>query len=209
MAIDCCEAGCSAGAAPPPRYRKVLWIALAANAVMFFVEFVGSFHAGSAALLADAADFLGDAANYGLSLAVLAQGARRRSRAALVKGVSMGIFGAFVMGRAAWGTLSGLPPEPTTMGIVALLALATNLGVAVLLYAFRGGDANMRSVWLCSRNDAIGNLLVLAAAWGVLQTGQAWPDLAVAGLMGVLGLSTAASVIRRARQELRVISSAV
>lgn len=209
MTADCCNAGCSRGAPVPPRYRKVLWIALAANAVMFIVELVGSFHAGSAALLADAADFLGDAANYGLTLAVLAQGPLWRSRAALMKGITMGIFGAFVLGRAVWGTLTGLPPEPGTMGIVALLALATNLGVASLLYAFRGGDANMRSVWLCSRNDAIGNLLVLSAAWGVLQTGQAWPDLVVAGLMGMLGLSAALSVIRRARQELRVISSAV
>ena len=209
MAADCCSSDCSTHTQTHPRYRKVLWAALLVNTAMFAIELFGGFHAESASLLADAADFLGDAANHGLSLAVLAQGLLWRSRAALVKGTTMGVFGVFVLGRTGWGAVAGLPPEPSTMSMIAFLALSANLGVAVLLYAFRSGGANMRSVWLCSRNDAIGNLLVLLAAWGVLQTGQVWPDLVVAGLMGTLGLTAALSVVRRARQELWGISAAV
>ena len=156
----------------------------------------------SASLLADAIDFLGDAANYGLSLWVLAMALTWRARAALVKGASMLAFGVFVIGRVAWGAWQGTPPEPFTMGSVGLLALAANLGVAALLYAYREGDANMRGVWLCTRNDALGNLAVMGAALGVLGTGTAWPDLAVAAIMAGLAISGGWSVIRHARQEL-------
>ena len=153
-------------------------------------------------LLADAIDFLGDAANYALSLAVLAMGALMRARAALLKAASMLLFGLLVLGRAAWAAFNGEPPEAFTMGVVGLLALVANVGVAVLLYAFREGDANMRSVWLCTRNDAIGNLAVLLAALGVLGTGTRWPDLAVAAVMAGLALSAGVSVVRQARQEI-------
>ncbi len=197
MSASCC-------ATPPvgPRYRRALWIALLVNAGMFLVEIVASAAAGSVSLLADAIDFAGDAANYGLSLAVLALAAIWRSRAALVKGLSMGAFGLYVIGRATWGLWTGTPPEPLTMGAVGLAALAANVGVAWMLYAHREGDANMRSVWLCSRNDAIGNVAVIGAAAGVGATGAAWPDLAVAGVMATLALSAAASVIRQAHSEL-------
>jgi Co/Zn/Cd efflux system component len=188
-----------------PRYRKALWVALWVNALMFTVEVSGGLHSGSASLLADAADFLGDAANYGLSLAVLSLGLLWRARAALVKGLTMGGFGIFVLGKAAWNAMTGVPPEAAMMGVVAVLALLANGGVAIMLYAFRNGDANMRSVWLCSRNDAIGNMAVMLAAAGVFGTGQAWPDLIVAGLMGTLGLTSALAVVRHAGKELATI----
>ena len=204
MSDSCCSHGC---AAPPasqsPRYRRVLWVALLINLVMFGVELAGGLQAGSVSLLADAVDFFGDAANYGMSLAVLGLALRWRARAALVKGLSMGAFGVFVLGRAAWSAMAGTVPEPVTMGAIGALALVANVTVAALLYAWREGDANMRSVWLCSRNDAIGNMAVMLAALGVFGTGSGWPDLAVALVMGVLALSAAVAVIRQARAELR------
>jgi len=201
----CCHDACHAPAHPAisPAYRRALWIALVVNAAMFLVEVVAGLQAGSVSLLADAVDFFGDAANYGVSLVVLGMAAAWRARAALLKGLSMGAFGVFVIAKAAWVAHSGAVPEPLTMGLVGALALAANLGVAALLYAWREGDANMRSVWLCTRNDAIGNLAVLAAALGVFGTGSAWPDLAVALVMGTLALSAARSVLAQARAELR------
>ena len=189
----------------PPGYARVLWIALVANALMALVEIASGVASGSVSLLADAVDFAGDAANYGLSLAVLSMAMVWRSRVAWIKGWSMAAFGLFVIGRAVWTLVTGRVPEPLTMGVVGVLALAVNLGVAWLLYAYREGDANMRSVWLCSRNDAIGNLAVMAAALGVFGTGSGWPDLAVAAVMGVLALSAARSVIQQARAELRPV----
>lgn len=184
-----------------PGYRRALWIALAVNAAMAVVEVGSGLAAGSVSLLADAVDFAGDAASYGLSLAVLAMALHWRSRVAALKGWSMAAFGAFVIGRAGWSLATGQLPEPLTMGIVGLLALAANLGVAILLFSHRDGDANMRAVWLCTRNDALGNLAVLAAAAGVFGTGRAWPDLVVATLMATLALSAAREVITRARGE--------
>ena len=199
----CCSGGCASGAADSsPRYRRALWIALVVNALMFLVEVVGGLKSGSVSLLADAVDFAGDAANYGLSLTVLSMGLMWRARAALVKGLSMGGYGVFVLGKAAWAAVSGTPPEPYTMGGIALLALLANVSVAWMLYAFREGDANMRSVWLCSRNDAIVNVAIALAALGVLGTGTAWPDLIVAGFIALLALSASVSVIRQAHGEL-------
>lgn len=186
-----------------PRFRRALWIALAVNALMFVAEVAASWSSGSVSLLADAVDFFGDAANYGLSLAVLSMATPVRSKAAIVKGVCMAGFGVFVLVRAAWAWRAGTPPEPVLMGVVAAVALAANLGVALLLYRHRSGDANMRSVWICSRNDAIGNVAVGLAALGVFGTGTAWPDLLVAVLMAALAISGAASVLRHARTELR------
>ncbi len=185
-----------------PRYRRALWVALILNAVMFVVEIAGGLKSGSVSLLADAVDFAGDAANYGISLAVLSMGLAWRARAALIKGVTMGAYGVLVLAKTAWAAALGVPPEPTIMGLVALLALAVNVGVAILLYTFRNGDANMRSVWLCSRNDAIGNVAVAIAALGVFGTGTAWPDLFVAGVMATLALTASVVVVRQARAEL-------
>lgn len=208
-----CHSSCStetpANAAPPidPRWRRALWIALVVNAAMFGVELVAGLQANSVSLLADAVDFAGDAANYALSLAVLSMALVWRSRAAYVKGATMFAYGLFVLARAGWLLQSGSVPEPLTMGVVGLVALLANAGVAVLLYAFRTGDANMRSVWLCSRNDALSNLAVMAAALGVFGTGSAWPDLAVAAVMAVLALTAGLSVLRQARAELAQVSS--
>jgi Co/Zn/Cd efflux system component len=192
---------------PPPRndvsYRRVLWIALFANAAMFGIELVASVFSGSTALAADAADFLGDSANYALSLGALAIGGAWLSRVALLKGMAMSAYGVGVLAYAGWRAWLGVPPEPLTMGVVGLLALAVNFGVAVLLYRFREGDANMRSVWLCTRNDVIANILVLIAAAGVFSTGTVWPDVGVAAILAFLGLSSGRIVIRQARAELR------
>lgn len=205
MSASCCshEPPAAAQVVDLPRYRRVLWLALIVNAAMFAVEIVAGIGAGSLALLADAIDFAGDALNYGVSLAVLAAALAWRARAAIVKAVSMIGFGAFVLARAVWSAWHGEVPEPITMGAVAALALAANVGVAAMLYTFREGDANMRSVWICTRNDALGNLAVGAAAIGVFGTGTAWPDLVVAALMAALALSGGVSVWRQARAELR------
>ena len=186
-----------------PRYRKILWAALSINLAMFGIEIGAGFQSGSTSLLADAIDFFGDAANYGVSLAVLSAGAVLRARAALVKGACMMGFGLFVLGRAAWMYAQGGTPEALTMGSIGLLALAANVAVAAMLYAWREGDANMRSVWLCSRNDAIGNIAVMLAALGVVATGSAWPDLAVASGMAVLALVGGWSVTSQALAEIK------
>jgi Co/Zn/Cd efflux system component len=170
---------------------------------MFGVEIAGSVQSGSVSLLADAIDFLGDAGNYGISLAVLGMAIAWRAKASLVKAACMAGFGTFVLGRAIWSFLHGGVPQPLTMGVIALLALCVNVVVALLLYRYRAGDSNMRSVWICSRNDAIGNIAVAVAALGVLGTGRSWPDLAVASAMAVLALSGAWSVGRLALHELR------
>jgi len=189
------------------RYRRILWIALFVNVAMFAVELTASAVSGSAALAADAVDFAGDAANYGLSLAAIAAGGVWVSRAALAKGIAMGAYGMGVIGFCSWRIWIGAPPEALTMGLVGALALAANLWVAWMLYAYREGNANMRSVWLCTRNDAISNLAVLAAAAGVFGTGSFWPDVAVAALMASLALYSASAVIRQARRELELASS--
>ncbi|HTH95125.1 MAG TPA: cation diffusion facilitator family transporter [Rhodocyclaceae bacterium] len=206
MAACGCDSGCSTTTVSP-RFRKALWIALVINTAMFGVELGGGLHSGSVSLLADAIDFAGDAANYGISLAVLSMGLMWRSRAALVKGFTMAGYGVLIIGKTIFSLVSGAIPEPFTMGAIAVLALIANGGVAVMLYAHREGDANMRSVWLCSRNDAIGNVAVMLAAIGVSSIGSNWPDLAVAAIMGCLALSGGISVIRQASAELRASTS--
>jgi Co/Zn/Cd efflux system component len=200
MSASCCSPQ------PPlqdPRFRWALWAALAVNVFMFFAEVAASWSSGSVSLLADAVDFFGDAANYGLSLVVFSMGMQVRAKAAIVKAACMAAFGVFVLARTAWALQAGTPPEPITMGIVAAAALVANVGVALLLYRYRSGDANMRSVWICTRNDAIGNVAVGFAALGVFGVGTAWPDLLVAMLMAVLAVTGAMSVLRHARIELR------
>ncbi|MEA1080923.1 cation transporter [Marinobacter qingdaonensis] len=188
--------------APAPGFRRALWLALWVNLAMFFVEGLASLQSGSVSLMADAIDFFGDSANYILSLTVLSMGMVWRGRAALAKGVTMVVFGLVVWGRAIWVAHSGLTPEPLTMGAVGALALLANVAVALLLFRFRSGDSDMRSVWLCSRNDAIGNVAVMAAALGVFGTGTAWPDLVVAGIMGTLAITAGVNVARHARSDI-------
>lgn len=205
-ASDCAD-GCShdfSAAAQSPRYRRALWIALWLNAAMFFVEMIGGWGAHSSALLADAVDFAGDAGNYALGLFALGLGAVWRSRTAWFKGATMAGYGSAVLGVTLWRLTQGVTPEPATMGAIGVLALAVNIGVAVLLYAYRNGDAQMRSVWLCTRNDAIGNVAVMLAALGVFGTGHAWPDLAVAAFMSLLAMRSGWSVVHAAHGELRL-----
>lgn len=200
----CCSGGCASDKPPvDPKYRRILWIALVVNLAMFGVEIAAGWAAGSVSLLADAVDFMGDAANYGVSLFVLSLAAIWRSRTALVKGITMGGYGLFVLGATAWHFATGTVPKAETMGIIGFLALAANSLVALLLFAYRNGDSNMRAVWLCTRNDMIGNGAVLLAALGVFGTGTGWPDIVVAAVMGVLGLTAARTVIAQARSEMR------
>jgi Co/Zn/Cd efflux system component len=209
MAGSCCETPNSADAAHnDPRWRSILWIALVANAAMFVVEIVAGVAADSRALQADALDFLGDAANYAISLGVAGMALAWRARAALVKAASMLAFGLWVVGYAIYGFVAGADPEPQTMGLIGALALVVNLAVALLLFRYRTGDSNMRSAWICSRNDAIGNCAVLVAALGVFGTGQAWPDLLVATIMAALAIWGSAQVFVQARGELAHAKSA-
>lgn len=204
MAKDCCDSGCDSNQLLTPQYRKILWIALVVNFAMFLVEVFSGFNAHSVSLMADAIDFFGDAMNYGISLAVLSMSLMWRAGAALFKGLTMGAFGLFVLASAVWSLMHGKAPEPYTMGIIGMLALVANVSVAILLYAYREGDANMQSVWLCSRNDAIGNVAVMLAALGVFGSGSAWPDLLVAVIMASLGISAATQVIKKAQVEMRL-----
>lgn len=185
------------------RWRRTLWIVLAINAVMFGVEVVAGLLSRSAALQADSLDFLGDAANYALSLGVLGMGLRARASVALAKGLAMGAIGLWVLGLAAWQVTNGVVPAAPTMGIIGFVALVANVVCLALLTGFRRGDANMRSVWICSRNDVIGNSAVLLAAAGVFGTQTGWPDAIVALVMGSLALWGAVQVVSQARAELR------
>jgi Co/Zn/Cd efflux system component len=169
---------------------------------MFVVEIVAGATAGSVSLWADSLDFFGDAATYAVSLLVAGMALAWRARAALAKGALILAFGLTVLGAAGVRAMSGAAPQAATMGAVALLALAVNAAVAALLYRFRAGDANMRSVWICTRNDMIGNLAVGAAALGVFGTGSAWPDLIVAAIMASLALTGGAEIMLRATREL-------
>jgi Co/Zn/Cd efflux system component len=159
----------------------------------------------SVSLQADALDFFGDAANYGLALAVLGLTLTHRATAAMIKGVSMGLFGLWVIGAALYNIVAQSVPSPAVMGIVGFLALVANLGVALMLYRHRQGDSNRRAVWLCTRNDAIGNLAVMLAASGVFASGTAWPDLAVAIVMAILALSSSYRVVSQAIGEIRSV----
>ena len=189
------------------RYRRVLWAVLAINFVMFAVEVAAGLAAGSASLQADALDFLGDAGNYAISLFVVGMALRYRAMAAFAKGATMGLFGLWVLGITAWHVWQGTLPHAFTMGAVGLAALVANAASFGLLWAFRGGDSNMRSAWICTRNDVLGNLAVLLAALGVFGTGTGWPDVIVAAGMAGLALQGAWTVLNQSRAELRISTS--
>lgn len=199
---DCCDLPHNDKPIVDQTYRKILWIALILNAFMFFAEIASSFYADSVSLRADAIDFFGDAANYGVSLYVLGLALRFRSYASLLKAGSMGIFGFWVMGTVIYNALTGAAPHAPTMTIMGISALVVNLAVAMMLYKYRDGDSNMRSVWLCTRNDAIGNIAVVIAALGVYFTASMWPDLVIAAGMGALSIHSSYLVISQVRQEL-------
>ncbi len=208
MPDSCCESACgSETAKADPRWRRVLWAALIVNAGMFLVEMAAGAVADSRALQADALDFLDDAANYAVSLAVVGATLAWRARTALLKSLFMLGFAGWVFTSAILAFVNGTSPDPAMMGAIGALALTANVGVALLLYRYRKGDANMRSVWICSRNDAIGNIAVMLAALGVLGTGSAWPDLIVATIMASLALTGGIQVFRQAISELRTVAA--
>ena len=206
MSARCCDQAHDrvSAASTSPAYRRVLGLALVVNLVMFLVEIGAGFAAQSMSLLADSVDFLGDAANYGISLFVLGLAIQWRARASLLKAASMAAFGLWIAIATVQHMIVGTVPQAPVMGTVSVLAFAANFGVAALLFKWREGDSNMRSVWICSRNDAIGNLAVLAAAAGVFGSGTGWPDYVVAAIMSGLALWGAGQVILHARSELRL-----
>jgi Co/Zn/Cd efflux system component len=202
--MDCCD---HCHISDPDRgnsgYRRALWIVLGINAVMFLVEIGAGLAAGSASLQADALDFLSDAANYGISLLVLGMALRYRAMAAFAKGVSMGAFGVWVIATVVWHAINGTLPSAVMMGAVGFAALTANAVSFGILWFYRTGDANMRSAWICTRNDVLGNLAVLLAALGVFGTGTGWPDVVVAATMAALALQGASTVLRQSLGELR------
>ncbi len=186
-----------------PRFRRALIIVVTINLSMFFVEMAAGKLAGSQALQADALDFLADSVTYLISFAVIGKSLRTRGLAALGKGASLMLMGLWVMGETIYNVFVLQLPKAQVMGLIGVLALAANLLSVVLLMAWRNGDANVRSVWLCSRNDAIGNVAVMLAAVGVFETGAAWPDLLVAAIMAALFLSSSVQIIRQSLGELK------
>ena len=202
MSVHCCSP--KHAELTDSRYRRALWAALVINGTMFVIEIVAGLMAGSVSLQADALDFLGDVPNYGISLFVIGMALRYRAQAALIKGATMGIFGLWVISAVVLHIVYGTLPHAATMGKVGLMALVANAIVFALLWTSRKGDSNMRSAWLCSRNDVIGNLAVLFAAVGVFGTGRGWPDVVVAAIMATLGLHSAVQVVRHALEELRL-----
>lgn len=198
---DCCDNICEIN--PDFQFRKILWIVLLLNVCMFLVEIVTSYMAGSVSLLADALDFLGDALNYGISLFVLAPSATHKAKASLIKGMTMALFGLYVLGSSIYRVVQGGVPEAELMGIIGALALIVNISCAVMLYRHRAGDINRESVWICSRNDAITNIAVLLAAYGVYLTSSFWPDIVVAVLIAGLCLKSACYVVRKSMSEIK------
>jgi Co/Zn/Cd efflux system component len=183
-------------------YRRALWAVIIINGGMFLVEMTAGLTARSQALQADALDFFGDSATYALSLFMIGQPLMWRARAALFKGISLALMGLWVLGSTVYHVIIVGVPAAEVMGVVGFMALMANLASVVLLLKFRDGDANVRSVWLCSRNDAIGNVAVLIAAGFVWQTNTGWPDLIVAGIMASLFMYSAVQIISHAREEI-------
>lgn len=204
--MTCCDHDCHSPKTDA-RYRRILWAALGVNVAMFSIEIVASFVAGSVSLRADALDFLGDAANYAVALAVVGLALQWRAAAALLKGAVMGLFGLWVAGSIIYHAIAATMPKAEVMGAIGLVALAANLLVAVLLYRYRTGDSQAMSVWLCTRNDCIVNIAVMMAGAGVWASGTPWPDIAVAAIVACLGISSAVRIIRQALGEMRETSA--
>lgn len=210
---ECASSGCGCSTnvvfeGLDPSYRRALWLVIALNAAMFAVETGAGVLAGSHALQADALDFLGDTLTYGMSLAVIGMSLQVRATAALIKGITLGLMGVWVLGSTLWHTLVLGLPRAEIMGLIGLLALATNVTSVLLLMRYKDGDANVRSVWLCSRNDAIGNIAVVVAALGVWSTATGWPDIIVAVVLAALFLQSATKILRQALDERRAVRSA-
>jgi Co/Zn/Cd efflux system component len=203
MSSSCSSPACGCHGNPrfdglDPRYRRILWTVIGINAAMFVLEMTAGHFAGSQALQADALDFLGDTVTYGISLAVIGAALRTRACAALAKGASLTLMGLWVFGSTVYHVLLPGLPRAEIMGGIGVLALTANLASVLLLLRYKDGDANVRSVWLCSRNDAIGNVAVMAASLAVWATRSSLPDLLVAGIMAGVFLTSAAQILRQA-----------
>lgn len=184
-----------------PKYKQILWIVIAINAAMFAVEMFGGALAGSQALKADALDFLGDALTYGISLWAIGKSLSIRANAALFKGLSLLVMGAWVFFSTVYQFFILQAPAAPLMGGIAVMALVANVASVLLLMRYKDGDANVRSVWLCSRNDAISNVLVILASVAVFVTASAWPDLIVAVVMAFIFTRSALQIIKQALAE--------
>lgn len=200
---SCCSGGVPVFDGVDPRYMAVLWTVISINGAMFVTEMVAGQMAGSQALKADALDFLADTVTYGLSLAVIGASLAVRSKAALFKGASLFLMALWIFGSTVYETMVLGVPKAEVMGVIGVMALAANLGSVLLLRRYKNGDANVRSVWLCSRNDAIGNVVVMVAALGVWGSSSAWPDLAVAAVMAGIFLTSSVQILRQAWAENR------
>lgn len=207
-ADSCCPKGVPVFDGLDPRYKAILWTVIGVNAAMFLGEMIAGELGRSQALKADALDFLADTVTYGLSLAVIGASLRTRATAALAKGASLSLIALWVVGSTVYQTLILGLPRAEIMGTVGLAALIANLASVLLLRPYKDGDANVRSVWLCSRNDAIGNLIVMGAALAVWGAGSPWPDLIVAGIMASLFLTSSVQILRQAWTEYRADSRA-
>jgi Co/Zn/Cd efflux system component len=200
---SCCPRGVPVFDGMNPRYKRILWTVIGINGAMFVGEMVAGHIAGSQALKADALDFLADTVTYGLSLAVIGASLHARASAAMAKGVSLSLMAIWVFGSTVYQTLILGLPKAEVMGVIGALALAANLTSVLLLRAYKDGDANVRSVWLCSRNDAIGNVIIMGAALAVWGTATAWPDLLVAAIMAGVFLTSSVQILRQAWSEYR------
>jgi Co/Zn/Cd efflux system component len=197
----CCSGGVPAFDGMDPIYKRILWTVIGINGAMFLTEMAAGQLAGSQALKADALDFLADTVTYGLSLAVIGASLRTRATAALAKGLSLFVMALWVFGSTLYNVLVLGLPSAEVMGAIGFLALAANVASVLLLRPYKDGDANVRSVWLCSRNDAIGNVVVMIAALGVWGMASAWPDLVVAALMAGIFLISSVQILRQAWSE--------
>lgn len=204
--MSACHDHCNAGEEQSLVYRKVLWVCLIANAVMFIVQMIASYASHSVSLLANSADFFSDAANYGISLYVLNRSLHQKAKASLFKGITLGMVGLWVAFETLHHALRPELPEPLIMTLISIVALAVNVGCAMLLYKYRDGDSNRESVWICSRNDAIGNIAVMIAAAGVFVSSTIWPDIIVAAILGGLAVTGAWRIIQSAKRELKATS---
>jgi Co/Zn/Cd efflux system component len=202
MSADCCGDGVRFEGLSTD-YKRRLWLVIVINVSMFLVEMAAGALAGSQALQADALDFLGDATTYGISLAVIGTAIQIRARAAVLKALSLTAMALWVLGSTAYHVLIVGVPRAEVMGVIGILALTANAASVLILMRYKDGDANVRSVWLCSRNDAIGNVAVMIAALAVWGTATKWPDLIVAAIMAGLFLNSSIQILRQSYREMR------
>jgi len=187
-------------------FAKVVKIALLLNFLMFFLEFLFGIYANSMALITDSFDFLGDSLNYIIAIYVLKKSSKFQSYSAIIKSLSMLFFGLFVSFLAIQKALSQeiYIPSSFLMVLIASIALLVNISVSFLLFKFRNGNSNQKSVWLCSRNDAINNIMVIVAGLFVYRYSSIWPDIIAASIMAILAISSSISIFKSAKKEIKI-----